>query len=119
MTMFRKLFTAAALMLAATVAQAGTLYVTEFSGSPPTYVAYQAARVPALAQQTVNIGGVQAQSNPFTSTTGLVRIHCDVICNVNFGVNPGVTTGMMRLIAGQTEYFVVNPGDKVAVIAGT
>lgn len=116
--MFRKILAVAALFTCG-VCDAATLYVTEFPGAPPTSVYYQAAKVPALAQQTVGISGVQAQSNPFTSTTGLVRIHCDVICNVNFGINPGVTTGMMRLAAGQTEYFVVNAGDKVAVIAGT
>lgn len=106
-----------ALSLFALPALSDTLYIAEFQGAPPGSVYYQAAKVPVLAQSTVAISGVQAQSNAFTSTTGLVRIQCDVACNVNFGVNPGVTTTMMRLGAGQTEYFVVNAGDKVAVIA--
>lgn len=118
--MFRKIALAAALLIAAGTTYADTMYVTEFSGAPPQSVYYQAARVPLLAQQAVAISGVQAQSDAFTDTTGLVRIHCDIPCHINFGINPGVTTGMMRLAAGSTEYFVVPIGAsyKVVVISG-
>lgn len=99
---------------------AATLYVTEFAAAPPVSVYYQAARAPALANQTVAVGGGSLQSAAFGVTTGLVRVHCDIICNVNVGgTNPTATVTSMRLAAGQTEYFVVQAGDKVAVIAGT
>lgn len=111
---------AVALSLFALPALAATLYVTEFTGAPPGSVYYQAAKAPAVANQTVAVGGGSLQSAAFGATTGLVRIHCDIICNVNIGsTNPTATTSSMRLAAGQTEYFVVLPGDKVAVIAGT
>lgn len=111
---------AIALLLAAIQADAATLYVTEFSGSPPTFVAYQAAKAPAVANQTVTFTSSSVQSAAFNTLTGLVRIQCDAICNVNIGgTSPVATTSSMRLTAGQTEYFVVAAGDKVAVITGT
>jgi hypothetical protein len=116
--MLRNIFAIAALLVTG-MAQAATLYVTEFTGSPPTFVAYQAARVPVVAEQTVAISGASTQSAAFNASTGLVRLHCDSVCNVLIGASPTVTTSSMRMAAGQTEYFVVTPGQKVAVIAGT
>jgi hypothetical protein len=96
---------------------ADTLYITEFSGPPAVSVYYQAANAPAVANQTVAIAGASAQSAVFSSTTKLVRIHTDVACMVNVGgTNPTATTSNMRLAAGQTEYFVVVPGQRLAVI---
>lgn len=106
--------------MAASIADAATLYITEITSAPPTSVYYQAAKMPAVASQTVAISGSSAQSAAFSTTTGLIRIHTDAICNVVIGgTNPTATTSAMRLIAGQTEYFVVTAGDKLAVIAGS
>lgn len=61
------------------------------------------------------------QSDAFNSATGLIRIQCftsDVtdVCNVEIGgTNPTATGLSMRLTSGQTEYFVVKPGAKLAV----
>lgn len=110
----------AALLLVSLPSFAATMYVTEFLGPPSVTVYYQAAPMPAVAQSTVAIAGASAQSAAFSSTTKLVRVHCDVICNITVGgTNPVATTSTLRLAAGQTEYFAVSPGDKVAVIAGT
>lgn len=117
--MLRLLF-AALLCVACATANAATMYVTEFLGVPPVSVYYQAALAPAVANATVAIGGGSLQSPVFGASTRLVRVHCDIICNVNIGgTNPTATTSSMRLAAGQTEYFVVAPGDRAAVIAGT
>lgn len=108
------------LTLFAAPAFADTMYVTEFQGSPPVSVTYQVARAPAVVEQTVAIGVSSAQSAAFNASTGLVRIHCDVVCNVKVGgADPTATTSTLRLAAGQTEYFRVEPGAKVAVILGT
>lgn len=110
----------ALLSMAALSANAATLYLTEFVGAPPNSVYYQAAKTPFAASQTVAVGVSSAQSSAFGSTTGLIRVHCDVVCNVSIGgTNPTATTSLMRMAAGATEYFVVKPGDKLAVIAGT
>lgn len=118
--MLRRPLLALALMLAAISTHAATLYVTEFLGAPPLSVYYQSAKAPAVAAQTVSFTSSSVQSAAFNANTGLLRIQCDAICNVVVGgTNPVATTSSMRLTAGQTEYFVVTAGDKVAVIAGT
>ena len=99
------------------VCDAATLYVTEILSAPPTSVYYQAARMPSVTDQTVSIGASSTQSAAFNTSTGLVRVHADIACHVVIGgTNPTATASSMRMIAGQTEYFVVKPGDKLAVI---
>lgn len=115
--MIRKLFLAAILLIAATTVDAATLYVTEITSAPPTVVVYQAARMPAVVNQTVAIGVSSTQSTAFDPSTGLIRVHADVACHVVIGgTNPTATVSSMRMIAGQTEYFTVKAGDKLAVI---
>ena len=101
-----------------------TLYVTEFSSLGPGPLgppAIQAATGPPLAEQVVAISAIFAQqSSPFSSSTYIVRLHCDAICSVRIGgKNPTATTSSARMIAGQTEFFTVKPGDAVSVIGNT
>lgn len=97
-------------------------YVTEFppGSSPVTPVYFQAAQAPPLVEQSVVIGAGSLPSAAFGPSTGLVRVHVDVIAQVTFGA-PGAAVGVnsMRMIAGQTEYFVVKPGQVCAVKAAT
>lgn len=118
--MIRKILIVLALALAPIAANAATLYVTEFQGAPPLSVYYQAARSPAVVEQVVTFTSASVQSAAFNARTGLIRIQCTVICNVSVGgTSPTATTSNMRLTAGQTEYFLVTPGDKIAVITGS
>ena len=96
------------------------VYVSEFAGvySQASGVTPQ-PRTPPLVEQTVAIGGTSAQSAAFGAATQLVRVHTDAICSVAFGANPVATASTMRMAAGQTEYFAVNPGDKIAVITNS
>lgn len=105
-----------------------TLYITEFRGldysaSPRTWGAgpalVQAAPQPPIAEQTVAIGGASVASNAFAATTLLVRLHADASCSIEFGAAPTASATTARMAAGQTEYFGVSPGMKVAVIANT
>lgn len=105
-----------------------TLYVTEFTGLgfaplPRQWgggpAPAQAAPQPAAAEQTVAIGGSSAQSAAFGATTNYLRLHADAICSVKFGANPTATAASARMAAGQTEYFIVSPGMKVAVITNS
>lgn len=113
----RVLIGAAALVAMATAAQADNLYLTEFRGAPPQAVYYQAARMPAVRETVVPITGASVQSLIFTADTGLVRVQCDIACHVNIATAAAATTMSMRMTAGQTEYFVVLPGQRLAVLA--
>jgi hypothetical protein len=107
-----------ALCFVGALAGADTLYVTEFPGPPAVSVYYQAVNTPALANQVVTVSGVSAQSSAFTATTKIIRVHADVACHVVVGgASPTATTNSMKVGANQTEYFVVTPGQRVAVIA--
>lgn len=109
-----------------------TLYVTEFqalgqaglptNGYGPNGPTQAAQQPPVTADQTVAIGGASVASVAFNAATTLVRLHTDSICSILFG-QPGATptalTTSARMVAGQTEYFGVLPGMKVAVISNT
>lgn len=98
-----------------------TLYVTEFSesglGSSPRQLPM--APLPAVASQAVTISGTSAQSSPFSTATRAIRVHTDVVCSIFVGANPTATTSNARMAADQTEYFSVQPGDRIAVISNT
>jgi hypothetical protein len=74
---------------------------------------------PAVTQQTVAITAGSVQSSAFGRNTTVVRVHTDAICSYRFGTNPTASATTARMAAGQTEYFKVLPGDKVAVITNT
>jgi len=114
----RKILCVFALCLMALPCFAATVYVDEFQYNPT--VTYQAAITPEVTHQTVAITGSSVQSNAFNSATRLIRVHADAICSIQIGsTNPTATTTSARFVAGQTEYFLVNPGDKLAVITNT
>jgi len=98
----------------------GTLYISEYIDL--LVIGGRAAPVvlePAIAEQTVAIGGASKQSNPFQPTTRFVRLHSDSSCSVRFGADPTATNASGRLVAGQTEYRGVIGGLKLAVIANS
>jgi phospholipase C len=117
----RRLLVAAVLALAAVPALADAVFITEFKGAPPNSVYYQAATAPPLANQAIVITpNSSEQSAAFNSATGLIRVQCaatsPAVCNVQIGgTNPTATGASMRMLDGQTEYFVVKAGDKLAV----
>ena len=67
-------------------------------------------------QPTVPISASSTQSQAFALGTNFIRVHCDAICSIQIGVNPTAVTSVKRMIAGQTEFFGVQPGHKIAVI---
>lgn len=100
------------------------VYISEYShvasvDSPrgPNGIAAQAPQEPALASQTVAITGSTTQSSAFNRDTTLLRVHADAVCSIEIGSNPTATTSSKRLAAGQTEYFGVKSGMKLAVIS--
>lgn len=91
-----------------------TLYIAEYAESD-----VNCAKEPSLAENTLAIAGSSALSAAFGPYTRLVRIHSDAICSIAFGFAPTATTAKKRLAAGQTEYFAVESGFKIAVISNT
>jgi hypothetical protein len=74
--------------------------------------------MPPIAEQTVAIT-TETDSTAFNAKTRYIRVHADAICSIAVGVAPTASTSTMRLSAGQTEYFGVQPGHKVSVISNT
>lgn len=96
------------------------LFISEYDNVARDNVGMvQAGQEPAIATQTVAIGGASAQSAAFNANTKFVRLHTDAICSVAFGANPTATASTARMAANQTEFFGVRPGQKVAVISNT
>lgn len=99
--------------------------ITEFQGLG--YVASgtdgMSFKVPAQAPYYSTVTVVEqplmtsAGTSPaFGQYSRLVRVHTDAPIKVSIGGAPGATSASPRLAANQTEYFSVNPGDKLAWI---
>ena len=81
--------------------------------------------LPADRQQIVPIGDTSSQSAPFGAGAPgvagmmhmMIRVHCDVACSISVGPNPTATHADVRLAPNQTEYFGVQVGQRIAVIA--
>lgn len=95
-----------------------TLYVSEYTTvcAVGGVAIAQAAQEPAPVEQALSISASPTQSAAFGSTTNFVRVHCDVVCSILFGSNPTAVTNAKRLAANQTEFFGVQPGQKLSVI---
>lgn len=75
---------------------------------------------PTVRGNNVVIGGGSLASSPFGANTTLIRVHTDAICSFVVGA-PGVTALATdsRMVAGQTEYFAVAPGEVIATITNS
>jgi hypothetical protein len=72
---------------------------------------------PALAVQALTLGGESSQSQAFSAKTRFVRVLAEADCSVAFGANPTATTAKAKIPANVPEYFGVQPGQKMALIA--
>lgn len=118
--MLRKTIAAALFLLSATSAQAASrVWISEFSvltatasgGSPG-----QMAALPSLVDQsTLDISGGVQSSVAFNGQTKYIRITCEIQCAIRVGGT--ATTSSLPLGAMSPEYFGVQPGATVSVIA--
>lgn len=96
------------------------VYITEYCDNPKVNgLLVQAPQEPALATQTVAIGGASVQSSAFNDKTQMIRVHSDAVCSILIGEDPTATANSPRIAAGVSEYFGVKPGYKIAVITNT
>lgn len=93
------------------ISEFGVLTATNSGGVPA-----QAAAIPAIAiQSTLDISGGVQSSAAFNGQTRYIRIICEIQCAINGGGT--ATTSSTLLPALSPEYFGVQPGATVSVIA--
>lgn len=99
----------------------GSLYISEYAGLEVARngQTIQAGAEPSLATQKITTSGTSAQSAAFNAKTKFIRVHTDAIVSITFGADPTATTDHARMVAGQTEYFAVTAGQKLAAITNT
>ena len=97
------------------------LYISEYSTTGTNRSsAVQISAEPCLRdQQPLDFSAGAVASLPFLAQTIFVRVHTDAPCSIAFGSTPTATTSNKRLPANTTEYFGVQPGSKISVIANT
>lgn len=94
------------------------LYLTEYSGDGFAGRATMASE-PAVRNQAPLAIGSETKSAVFSPATRFIRVHVDAVCSIAIGKTPAASTDSMRLAADTTEYFGVEPGDKLSVISNT
>lgn len=74
-----------------------------------------------IASQVVAIGVSSALTGAaFNASTYVIRVYAEANCTVTYGASPTATAANhVPLAAGQYDYFQVEPGWKLAVIART
>lgn len=101
-----------------------SLYVSEYKNLAQGANGYivQAGQEPALAVQKLAIGAGSVASASFNAEASFVMVHTDAICHVAFGSakdsDPTATSSYTRMAAGETRFFGVVPGARLAVIQG-
>ena len=76
----------------------------------------QCPMTPALVEQSVEIGEVSKHSKPFNSATRLVMLKARADCSLAFGVEPKADPRFHFMDAGETRFYGVKPGHRVAVV---
>ena len=79
----------------------------------------QVIELPAVAAYQVANAGASTQSAAFNAKTKIIEVHSDSICSILVGLNPTAVTTQGRMAAGETRYYRVNPGDKIAAVLNT
>lgn len=104
------------LVLVAWPAWAANIYITEFAvlGTAQSGVP-QIAALPPLAHQKVDFSGGATNAAAVGAATKYIRIHCDAACSIRVGGTADVT--YMRIPLDGVEYFGVQPGAVISVIA--
>jgi hypothetical protein len=92
-------------------------YISEYPGGAPH--GSQAPPEPSIAEQNIAIGAGSVQSAPFSGGTKMIRVHVDAVCSIAIGPNPTAAPSAKRLAANQIEFFIVQPGHRLAVISNT
>jgi hypothetical protein len=95
-------------------------FITEFADWPQQKNLVMAKWSPRVVEQTP-IADItsSSQSAAFAATTRYIMFSCDGAFHWTIGSNPTATTSKMRFPADTVYHIEVQPGDKIAFIAGT
>ncbi len=94
------------------------LYVTVYKGMARDVVntPVPAPEAPPLAEWSIEIGVSSNQSKPFPHDTKFISVKAGAACCLAFGKDPVADAGFHPLDAGETRWYGVYPGHKIAVI---
>lgn len=98
------------------------LYITEYANAPQAQLGQVLAcgAEPGVAVQVIDFSAGAAASAAFNAKTTFVRIHTNAICSLRFSTaGTAATTSYPRMAANATEFYGVQPADKVSVIINT
>lgn len=72
--------------------------------------------VPAAAEQAVAVGGSSAQSAAFGANVRFVQVHATEPAGLAFGADPTAVDNRHVIGEGETRWYAVVPGHKLAAI---
>lgn len=117
--MLRKAMLAAlCFALLSTPALAASAYISEYTSLGQTSsgtATAQIATLPPNVDQKVTFTGTPGSSAAFGATTKFIRVNCDAACSIN--ATGTATTSNARIPTDGVEYFAVQPGTVLSVIA--
>jgi hypothetical protein len=96
------------------------LYITEFTDIARNFNSgpMAAPAAPPVASQAVTFT-TTTQSAAFNVATKLIMVQADAICSVEIGADPTATVNSMRMAAGETRFYGVTPGHKIAAVTNS
>jgi len=94
------------------------LYISEFSriGVDMGNLAVPVPMVPAISEQFVEIGLKSVQVEKFRDQTRLIMVRAEAACHLAFGENPEASPELHGMGAGETRFYGVTPGVRMAVV---
>jgi len=96
------------------------LIITGFAGIGGNFKDAIQAAGSVTETQVVAIGDSSDASNETEDGTHLVRVYAEADCSIAIGATPIATVAAgIPLTAKTWDYFVIKPGQKIAVIART
>jgi hypothetical protein len=97
------------------------VYITEYAALARDAYNFHisAGKEPAAAEQVMTISGTSSQSAVFNEQTAFIMVHTTEVACLAFGSNPTAVSNRHRVGAGETRFYGVNPGHRMAAIVGT
>ncbi len=96
------------------------LYVTIYKGLARDVVntPIPAPETPSLAEWSLEVGFESKQSDPFPMNAKFISVTAGVDCCLAFGKDPVAKTEFHPISEGETRWYGVYPGQRLAVIVG-
>ena len=89
-----------------------SLIIREFQNQPVS-----APLAPGTAEQFIEIEMLSKQSAAFRDATRFIMVHSETAAHLAFGEDPRATTDYHKIGPGETRFYGVNAGHRLAVIA--